>query len=373
MPEYQFRRLAARWIGWTPVRIWGMVPVERLRRSLARAGVWDAGPWTGQAPVEPGTVLLLLGDHVYDDALVDALAHAPDTALVRGDGRTVAVNVSRQRADEVAQAMAAGDEPPADLPRRKGSDLVHPALLRQRRRAVPLVMPVSAELRTAVEDRLFVAACPGITDIIAKYVWPLPAQLVTRACVNLGLSANAVTFVTLVLTLIAAALFYGGWLWAGLVVAWAMALLDSVDGALARVTLCTSQLGGALDHAIDFLHPPLWWWAWWAGCGGGDGGALVVMVAGWIFLRAEEMLFNWRFQLELHLWRRFDSLFRLVTARRNVVLAILTIGLVLGHPLGGFQAAAAWMLVCLTVHAIRILQAARLMQRGHTPSSWLED
>lgn len=373
MPEYQFRRLAARWIGWTPVRIWGMVPVERLRRSLARAGVWDAGPWTGQAPVEPGTVLLLLGDHVYDDALVDALAHTPDTALVRGDGRTVAVNIPRHRADEVAQAMAAGEEPPADLPRRRGAELVPPAILRQRKRAVPLVMPVSAELRTAVEDRLFVAAYPGITDVISKYIWPLPAQWITRACVSLGLSANAVTLVILGLTAIAAALFHAGWLWAGLAVAWAMALLSNVDGALARVTLSTSQLGGALDHAIDFAHPPLWWWAWWAGCGGGDAGALVVMVAGWVFLRAEEMLFRWRFQVEPHLWRRFDSLFRLITARRNVVLVILTAGLAFGQPLAGFWVAAAWMLACLTVHAIRILQAARLVQRGKVPDSWLAE
>ncbi|MBC7908620.1 MAG: CDP-alcohol phosphatidyltransferase family protein [Rhodospirillaceae bacterium] len=373
MPEYQLRRLAARWIGWTPVRIWGMVPVERLRRSLARAGVWDSGPWTGQAPVEPGAVLLLLGDHVYDDGLVDALAHTPDTALVRGDGRTVAVNVSRSRADEIAQAMVAGEEPPADLPRRKGSELVQGWVLKQRKRAVPLVMPVSAELRTAVEDRLFVAAIPGITDVITKYLWPLPAQWVTRACVSLGLSANAVTLVTLLLTVVVAALFHGGWLWAGLVVAWAMALLDTVDGALARVTLSTSQLGGALDHAIDFVHPPLWWWAWWVGCGDGNSGALVVMVLGWVFLRTEEMLFHWRFQIELHLWRRFDSLFRLVTARRNVVLAVLTVGLGFGHPLAGFQVAAGWMLICLTVHAIRILQAARQVQRGEVPESWLED
>jgi phosphatidylglycerophosphate synthase len=373
MPEYQFRRLAARWIGWTPVRIWGMVPVERLRRSLARAGVWDAGPWTGQTPADPGAVLLLLGDHVYDNALVDALAHAPDTALVRGDGRVVAVNIPRQRADEVARAMAAGEEPPADLPRRKGSELVDAAVLRQRKRAVPLVMPVSAELRTAVEDRLFEAAFPGITDAVTRHVWPLPARLVTRACVNLGLSANAVTLVTLVLTVIAATLFHAGWLWAGLAVAWAMALLDSVDGALARVTLSTSQLGGASDHAIDAVHPPLWWWAWWVGCGGGDTGAVVVLVAGWVFLRAEEMLFRRRFHMDLHLWRRFDSLFRLVTARRNVVLTILTMGLAFGHPLAGFQVAAAWMLACLTVHAIRILQAARQVQRGEVPKSWLED
>src|SRR3546814_17463336 len=50
-----------------------------------------------------------------------------------------------------------------------------------------------------------------------------------------------------------------GW---GLVAAYAMTFLDTVDGKLARVTLTSSPIGNVFDHGIDLVHPPFWWWAW---------------------------------------------------------------------------------------------------------------
>ena len=48
----------------------------------------------------------------------------------------------------------------------------------------------------------------------------------------------------------------------GLVCAWAMTFLDTVDGKLARVTLTSSRIGDVMDHGLDLVHPPFWWWAW---------------------------------------------------------------------------------------------------------------
>ncbi|MCR6632503.1 MAG: CDP-alcohol phosphatidyltransferase family protein [Magnetospirillum sp.] len=364
MPET--RRLAARWIGWSPIRIWGMVPVDRLRRSLARAGLWDAGPWTGHAPVESGMVLLVLGDHVYNDAVVHALVHTPALVLVRGDGRAVAAHVPSDRAEQLAQTLAAGDEPPPDLPRRRGRDLVPPAQLRGARRPGPLVMPVSAETRRTVENRLFDTASRATTDVVNRVVWPLPARALARIAANAGISPNLVTLVGLLLAVLATLLFAAGGLAAGLAVAWAMSLLDAVDGRLARVTLSFSQVGSGLERLLHLLHPPLWWWAWWVGCGGGDWAALVAMVGGSPLLRAQEILFRWRFGFPLPEWSRFDGLFRLVAGRRNVLLVFLTVGLMAGQPLAGFQAAALWLLVSLAVHAVRLAQAWRTR-----PVSWL--
>lgn len=368
MPNHSPRRLAARWIGWSPVHVWGLVPAERLRRSLARAGVWDAGPWTGNTPPEPGTVMLLLGDHVYDDALVTALPRAPGTVILV-DGRAVAANVPRHRAEAVATAMARATPPPDDLQHLSPDDLVGAHRTALRKREPPFVLAVTEQTRGAIEDRLFAASYKGVTDAVTKYVWPRPARAVTRWCVRLGLSPNAVTLASLVLAVAALVLFQDGWLWSGLACAWGMTFLDTVDGKLARVTLTASRLGDALDHGLDLIHPPLWWWAWWAGAGGGDVGALAVVVAGYIALRAEEGLFLWRFGMELHVWHRFDSAFRLVTARRNPILVILTVALAAGMPAMGMQVVAGWTLVSLVVHGVRILQAARHRARLR---SWLE-
>lgn len=364
------RRLAARWIGWSPVRVWGLVPAERLRRSATRAGVWDAGPWTGHTPPEPGAVLLLLGDHIYDEALIDALARSPATVLLDAAGRAVAANVPRDAAEETAHALAANAPPPAELARVTPVALAGAHRTKLRKREPPLVLAVTEEDRRAVEDRLFAASYKGATDAVTKYLWPRPARTVTRWCVATGVSPNAVTLVSLGLALTALFLFYDGWLWSGLGCAWAMTFLDTVDGKLARVTLTSSRLGDVLDHGLDLVHPPLWWWAWWSGSGS-DAGALAVVLAGYLALRAEEGLFLWRFGFELHVWRRFDGLFRLVTARRNPILVILTLALAAGRPTLGLDLVAAWTLVSLTVHGIRLLQASRASSNGAIVS-WLE-
>src|SRR5512145_2207610 len=106
------RRLVARWIGRCPLPVWGVAPVERLRRSLARAGIWDAGLWAGAPPAECGRVLLIAADHVFDDALIQVLADAPPLVLVRGDGRPVLALAPRDRAVELAAVLAGATPPP---------------------------------------------------------------------------------------------------------------------------------------------------------------------------------------------------------------------------------------------------------------------
>jgi hypothetical protein len=74
--------------------------------------------------------------------------------------------------------------------------------------------------------------------------------------------------------------------------------------------------------------------------------------------------------MDMHTWTRFDSLFRLITARRNPNLIILTVATLAGRPDLGIVAVAVWTLVSMLVHTVRLVQAAR--QRRHGPlHSWL--
>ena len=109
-----------------------------------------------------------------------------------------------------------------------------------------------------------------------------------------------------------------------------MTFLDTVDGKLARVTLTSSKIGNLFDHGIDLIHPPFWWFAWWVGCQ--QLGlrpphpqlAVEVMIIGYVVQRVIEGIFMRRFGFHVHSWRPFDSWFRLITARRNPNLLILT-------------------------------------------------
>lgn len=362
-------------LGDCPIRLWGMTSAERLRRSLIRAGVMEVRPWTGT--VLPGRRnLLVRDDYVLDAVLIADLAHASNTVLTTETGAPVAASASPANIDEAARLLTIGGPIPA------GMRAVDPGTLSStynnalRKREAPYLMPLTARTLPAVEQRMFTGSYKGVTDVVTKYVWPAPALRVTRWCAERGVTPNTVTWISLVLVLLAMAAFWHGWFLLGLAMAWGMTFLDTVDGKLARVTLTSTRLGNIFDHGIDLVHPPFWYWAWIVGLDA-TGLPLIqawlvlaVVVAGYVLQRVQEGLFIALFKLEIHIWRRFDSWFRLITARRNPNLILLTLGTLVGRPDLGMLAVALWTVISLAVHTVQITQAL-VARRGGPLVSWL--
>ena len=177
------------------------------------------------------------------------------------------------------------------------------------------------------------------------------------------------------LVLAAFALFWTGHFGWGLVAAWGMTFLDTVDGKLARVTLTSSKMGNVFDHGIDLIHPPFWWWAWLAGVQASGFDLphpellLAVIVGGYVAQRIEEGIFIRLFGMHMHAWRRFDSFFRLITARRNPNLLLLSAATLVGRPDIGLIAVGVWTALCLVVHAVQIVQG---LGARRPLVSWLE-
>ena len=242
-----------------------------------------------------------------------------------------------------------------------------------RNRVPPYALSTRAMSPRAVERVMYEATYKGITDVVTKYVWPTPAFFVTRWCAAARITPNAVTFVSFLCVLAATALFATGWYLPGLLAAWAMCFLDTVDGKLARVTLTASKLGDVLDHGTDLLHPPFWWYAWYVGLGPTTSPyvdiAVWIVIAGYVLGRAQEGLFLAVFRFEMFGWRPLDALSRLITARRNPNLVLLSAATLAGRPDIGLAAVAAWTLLCLAFHGVRLAQAfaARAMGRAVTP------
>ncbi len=364
-------------IGGTPVPIWGMNSSERLRRSLARAGI---GLVDAHEAAGAGDCLLMRADWVYDEALVGALAKSPDTMLIGGNGEVVAAHVGSTEAQPVAALLERSgniaDDVPPSLRVLTASELGGAYNKALRKREAPVLMKLDAGNAVAIEKRLFSAAYKGVTDLITKYVWPLPARHVTKLCAQLGISPNQVTFASLIFVFITFTLFWQGMFGWGLVAAYAMTFLDTVDGKLARVTLTSSPIGNVFDHGIDLVHPPFWWWAWIVGLAhtGFDLPAsdlvLGAIVSGYILQRIEEGIFIRCFKIQMHIWRPFDSRFRLITARRNPNLILLTLSVLIGRPDLGIIWVAVWTVLSLFVHAWQIVQAL-CSSRTAPISSWL--
>jgi hypothetical protein len=74
----------------------------------------------------------------------------------------------------------------------------------------------------------------------------------------------------------------------------------------------------------------------------------------------------------LFLWQPFDSVNRLITARRNPNLLLLTGSFVAGRPDIGLWLVAIWHLISTLILALRLGWAAWLWFRGQALSSWLD-
>ena len=356
-------------VGQSLLRIWGLPSALRLERQLALAGALrDEAQATRR--------VLLRADWVYDDALVRGLVAAEsDLALHALDGIAVALNVAAADAADAATLLAAGRAPASarEVSAAALADGYNNAL---RKREPPYLIPLSDATLPAIEQRVFGSSYKGVTDLVTLYVWPRPARWVTRLCAHAGITPNQVTTLSLVLVLAAMALFWTGHYTLGLVCAWGMTFLDTVDGKLARVTLRSSPFGNIYDHSIDLIHPPFWWWAWIVGLPAAGFTlahawlVLAVIVAGYILQRIEEGVFIACFGIEMHIWQRFDSRFRLITARRNPNLLLLSVSVLLGRPDLGIVAVAIWTAVSLAIHALRLVQAALARRHGRL-QSWL--
>lgn len=364
-------------IGDSDLTLFSLSSRERLRRSFRRSEVetelapTDFETWTG-------AVVAVRADYVIDDALIKAIVGSPGIALKADDGEIVAAHDEGENIDTaftlVAEISATGAG--TNFAVQDAATLASAYQKALRKRARPILLPLAGADPAAIERALFEGSYKGVTDLVTKYVWPVPALAVTRWCARRGITPNLVTWISLGFVILATVLFWHGWFIAGLAAAWGMCFLDTVDGKLARCTLTSSKLGDVFDHGIDLLHPPFWYYAWFAGLGPAIATelswALWVVILGYVAGRLQEGLFIWRFGIEIHTWRPIDSWFRLITARRNPNLLILTVAAILRAPDTGLVLVALWTIASFVFHCVRIGQAFAAQLGGRAPASWLQ-
>lgn len=361
-------------IGDNRARPFGMAARDRACRLATNAG-FDAADHA--APGEP--VLLASMDYGWDPAWLKALRRQPGTVLTLS-GKPVMAHVA---ADGDAAAVA-GDLDRGTVP--AGYELLaaetaelNYAELRKRER--PFVLPLDPDDPEPVERAAYDASYKGVTDALTLYLWRKPAFYLTRWAARAGIAPNMVTLVGAIGCALAFYFFWIGDYWPGVIAGFTFMVLDTVDGKLARCTGASSKWGNVFDHGIDLIHPPFWWWAWEHGLAVYGRAlepvaAIIVLstiVGGYVAQRIIEGISIKRFDgMEIHVWRRLDSQFRLITARRNPNMVILVASLLFERPDVGLQLVAAWTLVSLIFHAVRLAQMTERKARGAPVVSWLE-
>ena len=381
----------------TPIQLWGLSSSQRIRRELE----WELSSLKGKdsalvsaGPIEfvddlqqipaDGEVILFRGDYLYDVRIITNLIGAANTLLQvseDGAGVTVAAHTGAASATQVLEHIRGNDqELPGKFNIETPDTLVTQTQIRLKKAHAAFVLPINKENSRDLERHLFKTSYKGITDLVTKWVWPTPACWVTRLCVRLGLRPNHVTALSWVLAILAGLLFYQGELVAGLLTGWLMTFLDTVDGKLARVTVTSSPLGNYFDHILDLLHPPFWYLAWGLGLATFDPALLNVdlntmvtlIFVGYIAGRLMEGIFStWIARFGFYSWRPIDSINRLITARRNPCLIILTVSLLPGRPDLGLEAVTLWTLASSLFLLVRLVMGIYSRVTSGPLQSWL--
>ncbi|WP_114522393.1 CDP-alcohol phosphatidyltransferase family protein [Altererythrobacter sp. ZODW24] len=360
-------------VGSNPVRLWGLTMGERVHRLAVSLGL--EGDGSGGTIVSNNAV-------TYDPAWLRHIADNPGMVLTLGG---VPVLGHARDASEAAELRAAMAEERAAaviaaqtvLTYEDGPTIENKQL---RKRETPFLMPLTKETISPLERASYFGAYKGVTDVLTKYLWPEWALVLTRIAAKIGMTPNMVTAIGFICVVAATFLFANGQYWLGMGVGLIFMVFDTVDGKLARCTITSSWWGNIFDHGIDLIHPPFWWWFWatglavyglplsepmfWAVQFVIQGGYILQRVIEGVFMRQNGMM-------HIHVWERFDSQFRLITARRNPNMVILFVSMIFARPDIGLIVVAAWTLVSLAVHTVRIFQAQAFRRRGGKITSWL--
>ena len=361
-------------VGENPARPFGTAARERACRIATNAGLECADA------VQSGRAAMLASmAYSWDPQWLKALKDRPGAVLTLG-GKPVMIHVPPNGdATAAATALEARATPTGYEPVASETAEFSYGALRKRER--PFVMPLDPNDPEPVERAAYDASYKGVTDALTLYLWRKPAFYLTRWAARAGLSPNFITAIGAILCVLAFFLFWRGDYWLGILSGFIFMVLDTVDGKLARCTGASSKWGNVFDHGIDLIHPPFWWWAWLHGLTAYGQPlepvyatmVLWVIIGGYVAQRIIEGLSIKRFGgMEIHVWRPLDSKFRLITARRNPNMVILTAALLFGRPDTGLVLVAWWTLISLIFHAVRLAQVTELKARGQPITSWLD-
>ena len=366
------------------VELWGVPQTERITKLLAKTGNFVRISRISKIS-ETEKVLILDANYLFEANVISRLiANEQGLLLSSCSKRIAAVWAERSKAEAILQWLnnVSLDKLSFSMPLFTAEELTGGYDPRLRKFDLSHVVRVTSENKATLEKYLYDKSYKGITDLVTKWLWPIPAIAVVRLCAKRNITPNMITGFGWLLTILAGVAFYHGEFILGLIAAWIMTFLDTVDGKLARVTMQSSKVGHAMDHGLDIIHPPIWYWCWAMGVGVEAisvlGVTLSTMSWVWVMLVAYIVgrIFEGLFQLffndiSIFCWKQVDSYNRLITARRNPCMILLTISLFAYGEIWGFVWVVMWTVISTLILAVRFFTGvkARLVK---PLNSWIE-
>jgi phosphatidylglycerophosphate synthase len=372
--------------GGNSAKIWGLTSRERMEKILRQKGNINVVNSIELIP-QKSKVLLINCRYIMDERILNFLIKNDNTAITKGPDidDIVAINTESDKLHNVLKLIKKeiGTNELKELTVKNVSDVAsmgfHSKLKKVEK---PFILDTEREDAACIAKRLYYGSYKGVTDIVTRLIWPKPAMKAVKFCVNKKITPNQVTTLSLILAILAGLLFFINQYLIGLILAWFMTFLDTVDGKLARVTVSSTKFGDRLDHGIDILHP-LYWYACWA-YGLIDNWditiininqTVLIIFIFYILGRLSEGSFQLilKAPFSIFCWKPFDSYFRLIIARRNPNLIILTASAAFGVYDIGIFLVAMWTVISSIILMIRLILAFMKKREEGQLTSWLTE
>jgi phosphatidylglycerophosphate synthase len=230
-------------------------------------------------------------------------------------------------------------------------------IVSMRRHLRPLCFPAAqAQDRRRAERIILDAAQKGTLDFPAYVHAPIETAIVSLLC-KMRITPNEITITGFIVGCGATAAFVLGRVGLGILAALAFGLVDGLDGKLSRVKIETTE-HGKWEHHLDYLIENSWWTAiafhlWQSAQFRSAFYFLVLLIGSHLldeFAKRRVKMATGRLLDDV---TPFDRAFRLIAARRNVYVWVLTAGFLLGAFSQTYAMICGWAALSAAVHLMR--------------------
>ena len=161
------------------VSLWGVSQQERLTKELAKIGIIEELADTNQSFT--GSVLIIRADYLFDANVLGKLIKRNDALLMNSRrDRVVAAWIHAEHIEVALKNLQSDDvvneSPDLSFNIYSPQDLTGGYDPRLRKFNLSHVVQVNRDDQTRIENYLYDKSYKGITDLVTKWFWPLPAR-----------------------------------------------------------------------------------------------------------------------------------------------------------------------------------------------------
>lgn len=319
----------------------------------------EPGPFFAHKVVsDDQRTLVVSAGFYYDARLLKTLAEQPTTTvLVDSAPPAESVPLWRKQAIDFGGATLLDAATEGTKQCDAATEPTYVASLRKHVRPVFFPAP-TPELIPLAEKYVRDVAQNGVLDFPGFLDSPIEDWIVKKLC-RTSIRPNQVTLLTMLIGVVVTALFATGHLWWGVALAYAIEVLDGVDGKLARTKVETTTVG-EWEHNVDYTIELSWWAAlafhfravgfasaYWL---------LALYVVSDLVDRLAKRAVKRKVGRNLDDVSNFDRFVRCIGARRNINIWILIAALLLGDAPNGFVLICCWGAMSAAAHLVRAFQ-----------------